>query len=839
MKHRISTLFACLSAVCGALCGQSTGAGTTTVPAGVLFPTQNTAHVNGVRIKIDSDGAVWFLESSADIIARMKDGVIRQWQIRPTSQLGASPVDFELDGQYVWFIESGESQIDAGKSIFARLDTVSGELTEYVIPGTIPAAFYRAPDGTVWVPQSASALQQVNLQTLSVTNYRSTGTFSYADMVVGPDGALWLADFGNNRIVRYVPGAATETSWVLFSPQSGLLQPSQIRFDEKGFLWISERVASRVDRFDPTNNVLYSYQNIPNPIHFDIFQGRLYITQINTTSSITVLDPNVATIDLITDLVPQTLTVGSTQATTPVTIRESNIPPVDFPSTPAAIDPSTFTVKNPSASGLGGILTTSFPSSNTYGIVVDGGHVWAGTDGNLAQVNLQAIGDPPDVSVPVATSISGSTQIDITVSNRATGALPGSAFYLYSPGSFAPRNSFTLAGNATSFLGNAFGGLASAATVLTGPVRIGIQGGTATNFLASIRSSRVQDDGGTFGYLLPAATEAQSLQQGSTTTLFTGANSGELSILSFYSLDDAATTMTLFGPEGILRGTQSFKVAKNTAYSFNPAASAFGVAPQPGDVIQIGVTTGTLQAAMLVFDAASTDVLPELPGPALTNSIIPWVGSFPNGGRSFSSDLYVTNPSPDTAAVVSVEYAGVGASGAPPSSTFALAPLQTRAITDVLLSLFGVNSGQGALILASNVPVVAAVRIATETSTGDYGTFANAMDPTTGVVTGTPGLAIGLPQTATRTGLLVLYNAGAAGNVTVTGFKADGTVAGTLTVPVGVQSSAVVDSVFSHFGVSNQNAGRVRIDVDGGMRVFGWSADVDQVSGDIDLTPLR
>jgi hypothetical protein len=199
----------------------------------------------------------------------------------------------------------------------------------------------------------------------------------------------------------------------------------------------------------------------------------------------------------------------------------------------------------------------------------------------------------------------------------------------------------------------------------------------------------------------------------------------------------------------------------------------------------------------------------------------------------------VTNPSPDTPAVVTVEFAGVGAVGTHAASTFALAPLHTRALVDVLLSLFGVESGQGALILASNVPVVAAARIATETSAGDYGTFANAMDPTTGVVAGTPGLAIGLPQTATRTGLMVLYNAGGTGNVTLTGFKADGTTAGTLTIPMGAQASTIVESVFAQMGVTNQNAGRVRIDVDGGMRVFGWSADVDQISGDIDLTPLR
>jgi hypothetical protein len=85
----------------------------------------------------------------------------------------------------------------------------------------------------------------------------------------------------------------------------------------------------------------------------------------------------------------------------------------------------------------------------------------------------------------------------------------------------------------------------------------------------------------------------------------------------------------------------------------------------------------------------------------------------------------------------------------------------------------------------------------------------------------------------------VLYNAGGAGSATLTAFKADGTVAGTMNLPMGAQSSAVVDSVYTHFGITDQAAGRVRIDVEGGMRVFGWSADVDEITGDIDLTALR
>ena len=244
---RLLTLTFCLLAACAALQAQTT----TTVPEGVLSPTQNGARINGVRVEVAPDGAVWFLESSADIIARLKDGVIKRWQIRPTGQLGANPVDFELDGDLVWFIESGESQIPAGSCAYGRLDTSTNQLTEWVVQGTIPAAFYRAPDGLVWLPQSAAVLQSLNLDTLEVINHRSPLTYAYADMVVAPDGAFWLADFGDNRIVRWVPGAETETSWTFFPLSGGRLNPAQIQLDADGTLWIAQRSANRIDHFDP------------------------------------------------------------------------------------------------------------------------------------------------------------------------------------------------------------------------------------------------------------------------------------------------------------------------------------------------------------------------------------------------------------------------------------------------------------------------------------------------------------------------------------------------------------------------------------------------------------
>src|SRR4029077_3432250 len=173
-----------------------------------------------------------------------------------------------------------------------------GQLREWAVPGGKPAGFWRAPDGeTVWIPQSNGRLQSLNLTTLQVVDYRSTKTFAYSDVVYGADGALWMADFGDNRIVRYEPGAASETSWTFFDPNVARLNPSQIQFDADGKLWISELSGARMDRFDPATGFLAEFNGFNVPIHFDIFNGRIYVSEATGgNGTVVVLDPSLATI---------------------------------------------------------------------------------------------------------------------------------------------------------------------------------------------------------------------------------------------------------------------------------------------------------------------------------------------------------------------------------------------------------------------------------------------------------------------------------------------------------------------------------------------------------------
>jgi streptogramin lyase len=835
MKYRLALHATALLALAAAASSQTA----TTVPEGVLFPTESSARVNGVRLQVQPDGSIWFLEATSDSIAVLKDGVIKRWQIRTTAQLGANPVDFQIDGDLVWFIESGQSQIPGSSCAYARLDTSTGDLTEWVIPGTIPASFYRAPDGLVWLPQSGAVMQSFNPKTLQVLNYRSAGTYAYADLTVAPDGSFWLADFGDNRIVHWVPGAATEISWTFSSLTGGRLNPAQVKLDASGNLWIALRSANRVDRFDPATNLLTSYAGVTSPIHFDIFQGRLYITSITAKSAVAVLDPNIATPAGTLELKPLTLDVRVSFSQRAVTIRNTKIIPTEFVSVPKPIAATDFTVSNPNPTQ--GMLTTTFSSSNTYGIAVVGGRVYTGTDGNLAVLNLQAVGGASDQAVPVASSLAGPAdskiQVDITLANLGAAAISGQSLYLFSPGSFAPRATFTLNPGATSLFADNFGNVAT--QFVNGPVRLGATTGNAGDLFAQVRTARTTPGGGTFGYLLPATSVTTGLTTGSATTLFTGASDSEVSILSLSSLADARATLSLVAPDGTARGSGEFGVAKNASLMFNPAASAFGVAPEPGDVVRVAVTAGSVEAAVLVLDSATTDIAPSLPAAASTKGVFPYVTAIPGADQSIVSDLFLSNPAADAGATVSIAFYAIGATGAPQTATINLPPMGSQSIANVLPTLYGVTAGAGALVVSSDLPVAAAIRLATSTTAGDYGTYAAAISGAEGIPGGHSAFGIGLPQTATRVGYLLLYNDGAAGTVTVTGFRSDGTEAGQLTVALGDHAAGFVGAVFAALGVSNQAAGRIRVDVPAGMNVFGWTAALDFPTGDIDISPLH
>jgi streptogramin lyase len=810
-----------------------------TTPTAQNWTTDGDRNANGSRVAHTADGSTWFITAASDRIARLRDTVMTEWPIRADADLGANPVDFQIEGDAIWFIENGASLIDAGKSIIARLDTTTGALREWILPTSRPAGFYRAPDGKLWIPQTAGVLESLDLQTLAVVDYRAVPVATFASaLTYGPDGALWISDFGNNRIVRHDLTDNTQKSWTILNPGLFRLNPSDLRFDSDGNLWITEFSGSRVDRFTPATGELRIYSGFANPVHLDLFGGNVYVSQqTGGNGRISILDPRVAPRQTVT-LEPTTLTVAVIPRAA-AQIRDSVITPITFTPTLAPFAPADLTV----TAAIAGLLNFQYNKTNAYGLTVSDGAVWTGSNGFLVRLVPQTLGGPTDQTLPLAlqygSAPTDTVRVDLTLSNRGTEPITGNALFQFSAGNYPRSRPFTLAAGETQLLQDAFAGAATSQQLVLGPVRLQVTAGPAADLYASARSALYLANSGSFGLALPAQKAAEVLQAGAVRTLFTGSRAGEGSTFGYFSPAGGRAVVQLMASDGTVRGTREIGAESNVVVEHNPAASLFGVAPQPGDVLVLTVTAGVLQPYVNVQDSVTRDVAISLPIAGSTDLVIPNVQSLTSGSILWTSTLQLANSDLANPATVTATYTPIG-SGPLSPVTLTLPPGGSLAFADVVTGVFAAAPGQGALTLTSNVPITAMQRLAAQAVAGggQYAGQSPALDGSTAVPSG--GLeAIGVQNTSARRSDLVLFNRGAAGTVTLNVFNASGAAAGQLLVPLGAHSAARIDGVLAAAGAGGVSLGRVRVQASAGMQLYAETVDVDVATSDTDPSPLR
>lgn len=808
-----------------------------TTPTGQNWTTTNGVSVTGTRMA-RQDGATWFLTPSNDQIIKFDGTTMTEWPIRDNNNLGANPVDFVLEDGIMWFVENGESEIDAGQSIVARFDTNTGELREYVFPTSQPSGFYRAPDGKIWVAQSAGVLESLDTNTLEVVDYRASPPYFSGNQALGPDGALWISDFGLNRLIRHDFTDNSEKAWTLFDPTQFILDVSDMKFDENGFLWLTELSGNRVDRFDINTGELRSWIGFNRPLHFDLYGGNLYVTeQTGGNGVVVILDPRIAPYT-VTTITPADLVVAPL-ARPNGSIRDSVITPVTFTpvNAPFASTDLTADVTVP------GFLFITWAKPNAYGLVVDGGGFWAGSDGFLVHLIPQTFGGPTDLTVPIALQAGSppadSVRVDLTLYNKGSTAMSGTAYFQYSPGAYPYSVGFNVPAGGTTVLPDAFLGAATFTGISLGSVRFQVTTGQATDLYASARSVRVVANGGSFGLSLPAQAASDALGVGTTRLLFTGARDGDVSTFGFFSPTGGAATVDLIAADGTVRGSTSVHLESNVLETHNPAASLFGLDAETGDVLRVTVTDGVLQPWILVQDGITRDVAISLPVNPTADAVIPNVSSIPIGSRLWTSGLQIFNPAPGSSASVQATYYPMG--GSPTTAAVSLPPQGSASFDDLVSELFEAPSGQGALVLTSNVPVAISFRnTARNLDDGsEYACQSPAVDGAASVGSG-GATAIGVEETATRRTHLLLFNRGAAGTVTIHGTDASGAPLGPISVPVGANAASRVNSVLVALGApATTMAGTIRIEASAGMRLYAQTVDVDAVTGDTDLVNVR
>src|SRR5262249_22598474 len=151
---------------------------------------------------------------------------------------------------------------------------------------------------------------------------------------------------------------------------------------------------------------------------------------------------------------------------------------------------------------------------------------------------------------------------------------------------FIPQVPFTVSPGQTVLMTDVFQTASGANVLQVGPVRLQVTTGNPADLQASVRTTRPLDNGATFGFEIPAVPATAALSSGASRTLFLGARgAAETAVLGFFSPKGCDATATLVSPNGTVRGTLRVQLDSNVAEEFNPAASAFGVIAEPGDVV--------------------------------------------------------------------------------------------------------------------------------------------------------------------------------------------------------------------------------------------------------------
>ncbi|MDQ2970992.1 MAG: hypothetical protein M3R34_07625, partial [Acidobacteriota bacterium] len=420
--------------------------------------------------------------------------------------------------------------------------------------------------------------------------------------------------------------------------------------------------------------------------------------------------------------------------------------------------------------------------------------------------------------------------------------LTGEALYLFSPASFAPRTTFTVGPGETLVLSDTFHDASSNTSVTFGPVRIRVTTGNAGDLAASVRTLRLQDDGSSYGFSIPALSSANGLVAGTSGTLFLGARPSEIAIFGLYTPVSADATATLVAPDGTVRDTRRFRMAPNSALEFNPAASAFRADPEAGDTIRVAVASGTVQPYVNVFDPGTGDTAVSLPvrGDARIFSVLPHVARADAGTTTSVTDLFLANSDATRQTNVTISFFAAGAPLPPTRLANVVVPAGgSLAIADALAVLFP-GGAEGAMTFESDAPVAVSARLASRRPEGDYAGFERAQSiGSDAILPATPAFSVGAPQTDTRQTDLVLFNGGeqhAAGSVTVTAYNAAGNPTGQATFGLAPGQVLRVPAVVTAVGGAGGPVGRIVVSSD--IFIYAVTEQIDLATGDIEIAPL-
>jgi virginiamycin B lyase len=157
-------------------------------------------------IAVGADGHLWFLASISDLawitVMDTRGSVLRRYQV-PEASAEAPGITRGPDGA-LWFVESRTNRI-------ARIDT-AGIVAEYTIPtaGSQPQAITVGTDGALWFTEyGVDKIGRISLQG-EIEEYQLAAGSGPKGIASGPDGALWVTEKTSNKLGKLVPNRGAD-----------------------------------------------------------------------------------------------------------------------------------------------------------------------------------------------------------------------------------------------------------------------------------------------------------------------------------------------------------------------------------------------------------------------------------------------------------------------------------------------------------------------------------------------------------------------------------------------------------------------------------------------------
>jgi virginiamycin B lyase len=189
-------------------------------------------------ITLGPDGNLWFTDFSNHITQITTAGVMTNFTV-PTPNSGAGALTAGQDGA-IWFVESTANKV-------GRM-TTTGTFSEFPImtPNSASSGILKGPDGNLWIlERGANKIAQMNLAGTFLNEFPITTPASGPDgFIVGWDGAIWFAENAGNKIGRMnMTGGVTE--YPLPNANSGSTHMAR---GTDGAHWFIENSANKIGR---------------------------------------------------------------------------------------------------------------------------------------------------------------------------------------------------------------------------------------------------------------------------------------------------------------------------------------------------------------------------------------------------------------------------------------------------------------------------------------------------------------------------------------------------------------------------------------------------------------